>query len=94
MKGIQDPGQPASSTKGLLSTECAEAVYDICVSEGLLLEQSVDLDASEGSVERILDSNMPALYQGEYSRNRGAVVETILHSRYSNLYKLLRVSDT
>ncbi|KAL3766600.1 hypothetical protein ACHAW5_002016 [Stephanodiscus triporus] len=77
--------------KGSLSPDCAGAVYDICARGGLLHEDSsLALDATEDSITMTIDSMIPALHREEYDRQRVGTVETILHSRYVNLYNLLR----
>ena len=77
-----------------LSPECAAAVYGACVSGGLIHEDSsLDLDATVGSITAVIDSRIPDVHREEYARKRGDIVETILRSRYVNLYNLLRVSD-
>ena len=93
VKGLQHKEEHLTSTKELLSPDCADFVYDICVSEGLLHDDcSLILDTREDAIKKIIDSKIPALHQEEYSLNRDGVVMTILHSRYVNLYNLLRVS--
>lgn len=90
VKGVQNG--MASSTNSL-SLECASAVFDTCVSEGLLNDDfSLILDTTEDAISEILGSKVPDLHQEEYSCNRDEIVKTILHSRYVNLYSLLRVS--
>ncbi|KAL7527053.1 hypothetical protein ACHAXR_001775, partial [Thalassiosira sp. AJA248-18] len=94
VKGMQNKEEHHTSTKALLSSECAGVVYDICVSERLLLDDySLALETSENAIKKIIDSKIPSLHREEYSHNRDAVVKTILHSRYANLYNLLRVSQ-
>mmetsp|Transcript_11403 Transcript_11403/g.21044 ORF Transcript_11403/g.21044 Transcript_11403/m.21044 type:complete len:703 (-) Transcript_11403:90-2198(-) len=91
VKGLQYKEEHLASTKELLSPDCANFVYDICVSEGLLHDDcSLILDTREDTIKKIIDSKIPALHQEEYSLNRDGVVKTILHSRYVNLYNLLR----
>lgn len=93
VKGVQNEMESSTCSKELLSVECASAVFDTCVSEGLLNnDYSLILDTTEDSISEILDSKVPGLYQEEYSCNRDEVVKTILHSRYVNLYRLLKVS--
>ena len=78
----------------LLSPDCAETIYNICASEGLLQDDcSVKLDASKDSITQILSSKIPCSFQEEYDQNKDGIVKTILQSRYVNLYNLLRVSD-
>ena len=94
MAGIQDPDKSQPSND-MLSLDCANAVFDICASEGLLLDDcSLKLDATADSIKMTLGSNISADHRAEYSRNKDGIIETILHSRYANLYKLLRVSNT
>ncbi len=79
----------------MLSPECAEAIYNICASEGLLQDDcSLTLDASKDSIIEILSLKVPILFQDEFARNKGGIVNTILHSRYVNLHNLLRVSGS
>jgi hypothetical protein len=79
----------------LLSPDCAEVIYNICASEGLLQDDcSLKLDASEDSITQILSSKIPISFQEEYDQNKVDIVKTILHSRYVNLYNLLRVSNS
>lgn len=91
MKGVQ---QNSEERPDWLSQECANAVYDICVSGGLLHDDcSLNLDASEDTVRNVIGSNIPASHKEEYVKHEDDVVKTIMHSRYVNLYKLLRVSQ-
>lgn len=90
MKGVQ---QNSEERPYLLSQECANAVYDICVSGGLLHDDcSLNLDASEDTVRKVIGSSIPASHKEEYFKHEDDVVKIIMHSRYVNLYKLLRVS--
>lgn len=91
VKGISRQNELTSTTQDILSLECAHVVYDICITERLLNDDcSLILDKSKDLIQETIDSNIPSLYQEEYSLNRDRVVETILHSRYANLYNLLR----
>ena len=87
-------GQESSeSPKGLISPECASVIFDICTTAGVLQDDfSVDLCMSANSIETILDSNIPSSYREEYFMNRDEIAQTILHSRYVNMYNLLGVS--
>lgn len=76
----------------VLSLECAHAIFDVCAAEGILLDDaSVDLDISGSTIQTILDSKISLDHKEEYLQNREEVVEIILHSRYVNLYNLLKV---
>jgi 4-hydroxyphenylpyruvate dioxygenase-like putative hemolysin len=75
----------------LLSLDCATAVYDLCVSKGFLHDDSsLRLDVTEDSITSILNSNIPPAHREEYINKRSDVVKNILHSRYVNLYNLLK----
>mmetsp|Transcript_2554 Transcript_2554/g.3641 ORF Transcript_2554/g.3641 Transcript_2554/m.3641 type:complete len:743 (+) Transcript_2554:24-2252(+) len=75
----------------VLSLECAHAIFDVCAAEGILLDDaSVDLDISGSTIQTILDSKISLDHKEEYLQNREEVVEIILHSRYVNLYNLLK----
>lgn len=86
-KGVQQ-----HTVESRLSPECAQAVYDICATSGLLHDDcSLILDTTENEIKRIIDSKIPTQHREEYCQNSDMVVKTILHSRYVNLYNLLRV---
>lgn len=86
-----DQNNSHSETSKGISSECAEIVFDICRSERILQQDfSVDLGMSEDKVRSILDSKIPLSHRDEYIQNRGFIIKTILHSRYINLYNLLR----
>ena len=75
-----------------LSADCAAAVRDTCASGGLLHDDSsLVLDATGDAIRTIIDSGIPPEHREEYLVKRDGIVETILHSRYVNLYNLLRV---
>jgi hypothetical protein len=77
----------------MLSLECAHAIFDICALDGSILldDSSVNLEISGSTIQTILDSNISAEHKEEYMANRKEVVDTILHSRYCNMYNLLKV---
>lgn len=94
-KGVQSTETSLAPPHKMLSRECAEEIYNICLSEGLLQDDcSLTLDASADSIYTILSSNIPASFQEEFAQNEVGVVKTILQSRYVNLHSLLRVSDS
>jgi len=86
--------QNSEECPDLLSQDCANTVYDICVSGGLLHDDcSLNLNASEDIVRNVIASSIPTSHKEEYVKHEEDVVKTIMHSRYVNLYKLLRVSQ-
>ena len=91
-KGVENIKNPSGKGGDILSLDCAHAIFDICASEGTILldDSSVNLDISGSTIETILDSNMPDEHKEEYVNNRKEVVDTILHSRYCNMYNLLK----
>ena len=93
MKGDANIKNPLSNKRGdTLSVKCAHAIFDICASEGVLLDDSsVNLDVSRSTIQNILDSKISEEYKREYVQNRKEVVDTILFSRYVNMYALLKV---
>lgn len=94
VKGLQNSDEQTEHPKGLLSLECASVVYDICVSERLLNDDSsLVLDITEEELKKIIGWRIPASHQQEYSCNREEIFKIILRSRYDNLYNLLRVSQ-
>mmetsp|Transcript_21505 Transcript_21505/g.45143 ORF Transcript_21505/g.45143 Transcript_21505/m.45143 type:complete len:707 (-) Transcript_21505:160-2280(-) len=77
--------------KNILTPECAAAIFDVCVSENILhADFSVDVTLSRVDITKILDSTVPSLHMDEYSAKKEDVVDTILRSRYVNLYNLLK----
>ena len=74
----------------LLSPACAGVVMDVCHKNGIVTSDgAVNLDLSRKDVVNLLDNNIPAMHQYEYIASKGTVVDTILQSRYINLYALL-----
>ncbi|KAL7453881.1 hypothetical protein ACHAWC_005525, partial [Mediolabrus comicus] len=92
VKGVDNIKNPSSKGGDMLSLECAHAVFDICALDGSILldDSSVNLDISGSTIQAILDSNISAEHKEEYMANRKEVVDTILHSRYCNMYNLLK----
>ena len=74
----------------LLSPACAGVVMDVCHTHGIVTSDgAVNLDLSRKDIVNLLDNNIPAMHQYEYIASKGTVVDTILQSRYINLYALL-----
>ena len=92
-KGIENIKDPSGNkSDDILSLECAHAIFDICAAEGVLLDDSsVDLDIAGSTIRTILDSKISPEHKEEYLQNRAEVVAIILHSRYVNMYNLLKV---
>jgi hypothetical protein len=87
MKGINDGSNRGSK----VSPECASAVIEICVSEGLVLDNySLDLDLSRHTLNDVLAANIPSSCSEEYDQHKSFILDTIMRSRYVNLYYLLR----
>lgn len=91
MHGIRDSNALEKHSK--ISSGCAGAVLDLCVSERLVLDNfSLDLDVSKVKVKEVLDARISPSYSEEYHQNESFILDTIMCSRYVNLYYLLRVS--
>lgn len=90
--GLPPKNDHMASEKALLSRDCADSVYEICKSRLLHEDCSLMLDKTEGTVRSELDSSIPAAFRDEYRQKRDVIVGIIMHSRYVNLYNLLRVS--
>jgi hypothetical protein len=91
-RGIDNIKDPSSKVDDVLTSECAHAIFEVCAGEGVMLDDSsVDLDMSGRTIQMILDSKIPLEHKEEYLQNRKEVVEVILHSRYVNMYNLLKV---
>ena len=95
-KGIDNIKDPSGNkSDDVLSLECAHAILNICTAEGVLLDDSsVDLDISGSTIQTILDSKISLEHKEEYLQNREEIVVIILHSRYVNMYNLLKVRFT
>eukprot|EP00985_Skeletonema_marinoi_P008667 scaffold3964_cov77-Skeletonema_marinoi.AAC.5 len=91
-KGIDNIKDPSGNkSDDVLSLECAHAILNICTAEGVLLDDSsVDLDISGSTIQTILDSKISLEHKEEYLQNREEIVVIILHSRYVNMYNLLK----
>ena len=75
----------------ILSPSCAQAVMEVCRETGIIgPDGAVNLDLTRQDIIKILDLKMPAKDQYEYIASKGDIVDIILHSRYANLYTLLR----
>ena len=92
MKGI-DNNTYGSNECNKISPECANSVFEICAENDILLDDSsLDLSLSRENVMEVLDSNIPSSCREEYRDNRMTIMDTLMRSRYVNLYYLLRVS--
>ncbi|KAK1734515.1 4-hydroxyphenylpyruvate dioxygenase [Skeletonema marinoi] len=91
-KGIDNIKDPSGNkSDDVLSLECAHAILNICTAEGVLLDDSsVDLDISGSTIQTILDSKISLEHKEEYLQNQEEIVVIILHSRYVNMYNLLK----
>ena len=80
-----------NSKSEILSPPCARTVMEVCRETGIIgPDGAVNLDLTRQDIIKTLDQNMPAKYQYEYIASKGDIVDIILHSRYANLYSLLR----
>ena len=74
-----------------ISLSCANAVMNACEQSRIMsLDGAVDLDMTREEIDEILCSALQGPELKEYVSNEAAVLDVILHSRYVNLYKLLR----
>lgn len=90
MKGIQE-NNAAKEDSNVVSSDCACAVLEICSEQGLVLADfSLCLGVSRGKVKEVLGASIPASCSEEYRNNESFILDTIMRSRYVNLYYLLR----
>lgn len=74
-----------------VSSECAAAIIKVCEEEGIVgKDGAVDLDIGREQIDDLLRSKLGGELLKEYISHEAAVLDTILLSRYVNLYKLLR----
>jgi hypothetical protein len=85
------------STNQLVGTECgvsltcAEAIIEACEAGGLVsLDGAVRLDVGAEDVDALLRTKLKDDMLKIFIEKEEQVIQTILRSRYSNLYSLLR----
>jgi len=73
-----------------LSDDCANAVMECCEASGFMsLEGGIDLQLTPEQLCGHLDDSLDEDIQKEFEANKDLVLDTILRSRYINLYVLL-----
>jgi len=91
MHGIGRKGRGSDVNTKVLDPRCARTVMQVCQENGIVgPDGAVDLTLTRDEIAAILDDKMPAMHQDEYSSHQTAVLDAILHSRYTNLHSLLR----
>mmetsp|Transcript_6848 Transcript_6848/g.13369 ORF Transcript_6848/g.13369 Transcript_6848/m.13369 type:complete len:292 (+) Transcript_6848:647-1522(+) len=91
VNGIPNVGEGHGPDEEVLSPDCAHAVFEICEKYGIMSSDgAVDLDATRHGILSVLDGKIPARHKQEYDSKKDKVADIILHSRYSNLFSLLR----
>jgi len=91
VNGIPNVGEGIGPNEDVLSSDCAHAVFETCERYGIISSDgAVDLDATRHGILSVLDGKIPARHKQEYDSKKDKVADVILHSRYSNLYSLLR----
>ena len=79
------------SVQHLLTLDCAFAVMKACEDSNIIKhEGAVDLHLSEYDIAHRLSTTIAKEHKDEYLEKQDEVVKVVLHSRYSNLYRLLR----
>lgn len=75
-----------------ISIELAEAVVNECTDRGVASSDgAVDLEMSKDTLSSILDiAIIGSTMREEYEAKKFSIVETVLKSRYSNVFSLLR----
>jgi hypothetical protein len=74
-----------------VSQGCADAIMKVCETSGIVsVDGAVDLNITREEMDEILCSKLEKPHLKEYVSHEAAVLHTIFHSRYVNLYKLLR----
>lgn len=74
-----------------VSQSCANAIMCVCEHNGIVsADGAVDLDVTREEIDQLLCCKLEDANLKEYVSHEAAVLNTILHSRYVNLYKLLR----
>jgi hypothetical protein len=80
------------TSKAGISMDLATNILEVCAEVKIAsLDGAVDLDISKDSLMSLLDQKITqSQLLGEYLNARDDIAETILASRYNNLYNLLR----
>jgi len=77
-------------TQSTLSLSCASSIIDACGKSGMITpDAAVDLSLSRSDILDRLRSTIDAESSDEFAANEDDIVDSILKSRYSNLYNLL-----
>jgi hypothetical protein len=81
----------ANSKSEILGPSCAQTVMEVCRETSIIgSDGAVNLDLSRQDIIKLLDQKIPGKHQYEYIASKDDIVDIILHSRYANLYSLLR----
>ena len=76
---------------GPLSEGFARAVVETCTMSGVTSKDgAVDLKLSRQDISDKLENNMALEFKETFENQKNAILDAILHSRYANLYSLLR----
>ncbi|CAB9503861.1 expressed unknown protein [Seminavis robusta] len=91
---ISQVGSTQSSGEGGnpgLSEDSARAIQEACIKSDVTSKDgAVDLELTRQEISDRLSKNMAEEYSNDFNIQKDAVLDAILHSRYSNLYSLLR----
>ena len=80
-----------NSKSEILGPSCAQTVMEVCRESSIIgSDGAVNLDLSRQDIIKLLDQKIPGKHQYEYIASKDDIVDIILHSRYANLYSLLR----
>jgi len=78
------------STNGL-SEENALAIFEACIQGGICTKDgAVDIELSQQEISERLEKHLTEEHKDIFRNQKDSIVEAILHSRYANLYSLLR----
>ena len=84
----QASGEDGSNS---ISDECARSILEACIrGEITSKDGAVDLELSREDIDKKLGECLANEYMEEFQSQRDNILDAILHSRYSNLYSLLR----
>ena len=74
-----------------MTEDSARAILEACIKSDVTSKDgAVDLELTRQQIADRLSKSMAEEYSNGFSSQKDAVLDAILHSRYSNLYSLLR----
>lgn len=85
---VQSSGEDSASE---MSEEGARAILEGCINGGVTSNDgAVDMELTRQEISNLLEENLADEGLGVFNGQKDTILDAILHSRYSNLYGLLK----